>query len=339
MFTTPHAGCTFLQILSDFCRTYGLECSAFQNRQNPEDQDTEGVLLTIKMSILSQGMDAMRQLAESAVQRQGVEAQVRDWLYKNQPAQLERFNKLLDWAQFWTPALDNRKWHYSMAVRLKELKQITKEALVAEKLIDEPDHFLLLSLQDWAGYVENANAQALQSLYEIRKHEYEHNRRLEPLPFLGAPPKLKETQPSEGQDGNVEKEQVPHEPKTIYQGEGIAPGKVRGIAYKIDLSRETVLDDMGQLSSEHILICARDGFNAHWRRDWHALFMLVRGLVTVQGTQLHHATQIARECGVPFINLTVDALESLPDDQLIEIDGQAGTLTVLSSSTCSPNKE
>ena len=328
-----HAGCTFLQTLSEFCRTYGLERSSFENRQNPEDQDTEGVLLTIKMSMFSQGMDATRQLVESAARRQWVEAQVRDWLQKTQPAQLERFNKLLDWAQFWTPALDNRKWHYSMAVRLKELNQLTKEALVAEKLIDELDHFFLLSLEDWEGYIENPDAQVLRSLYEKRKHEYEHNRRLEPLRSLGMPPKLKETQPSEGQDREEEKVQDPHKPKMIYQGEGIAPGKVQGIAFKIDLSRETVLDDMGQLSSEHILICARDGFNAHWRRDWHALFMLVRGLVTVQGSQLHHATQIARECGVPFINLPGDALESLPDDRLIEIDGKAGTLTVLSSST------
>jgi phosphohistidine swiveling domain-containing protein len=326
-----HPDCTFLQTLSDFCRTYGLERSAFQNRQNPEDQDIEGVLLTIKMSMFSQGMDATIQLAESAARRQGVEAQVRDWLYENQPEQLERFNKLLDWAQFWTPALDNRKWHYSMAVRWKEINQLTKEALLAEGLIDALDHFLLFSLEDWASYVENPNAQSLRTLYEKRKHAYEHNRRLDPLPFLGAPPILKETLSSEGHDGEVEKVQISQESKMIYQGEGIAPGKAQGIAYKIDLSCETVLDDIGRLSSEHILICARDGFNAHWRRDWHALFMMVRGLVTVQGTQLHHATQIARECGVPFINLPEDALESLPDNQLIEIDGQAGTLSIVSS--------
>ena len=328
-----HAGCTFLQTLSDYCRTYGFECSAFQNRQNSEDQDTEGVLLTIKMSLFSQGKDAMSQLTKSAARRQGVEAQVRDWLHKNQPAQLERFNKLLDWAQFWTPALDNRRWHYSMSVRLKELNQFTKEALVAEKLIEELDYFFLLSQEDWDGYVKNPNLQALRSLYEKRKHEYENNRRLEPLPFLGLSPEQKEAKKLINQEKNVDIDVPAHKSKTIFQGEGIAPGKVRGIVYKIDLSRENVLDDMGQLSGKHILVCARDDFNAYWRRDWHALFMIVRGLVTVQGSQLHHAAQIARECGVPFINLPVDELESLPDDLLIEIDGQAGTLTVLSSSS------
>lgn len=328
-----HAGCTFLKTMSHFCKTYGLDRSAFLNQQNPGDQDAEGVLLTIKMSMFSQGKDATIQLAESAARRQVVEAQVRDWLYENEPDQLERFNKLLDWAQFWTPALDNRKWHYSMAVRLKELTRITKEALLSEGMIDTLDHIFIFSLEDWASYVVNPDAQSLRTLYEKRKHEYETNRRLEPLLFLGTPPKPEEAQASTVQVEEVEEEVPSRESKTIFQGEGIAPGRVRGIAYKMDLSRETILDEMGQLSSEHILICARDGFNAHWRRDWHAFFMMVRGLVTVQGSQLHHATQIARECGVPFINLPKDAFESLPNDQLIEIDGLAGTLTVFSSST------
>jgi phosphohistidine swiveling domain-containing protein len=101
------------------------------------------------------------------------------------------------------------------------------------------------------------------------------------------------------------------------------------MAYIIDLSSPDVLDDMDRLTAEHILICGRDALNAQWRRDWYALFMVVRGLVTVQGAQLHHATQIARECGTPFINLPEEELADLPDGTPIEIDGQAGTLVVL----------
>jgi phosphoenolpyruvate-protein kinase (PTS system EI component) len=72
------------------------------------------------------------------------------------------------------------------------------------------------------------------------------------------------------------------------------------------------------------------------RRDWYSLFMVVRGLVTVQGTQLHHVTQIARECGVPFINLPEERLENLPDGVFIEIDGQVGKLTILPLSDRNP---
>lgn len=86
---------------------------------------------------------------------------------------------------------------------------------------------------------------------------------------------------------------------------------------------------MDRMTNDHILICGRDEFNAQWRRDWYALFMIVRGLVTVQGAQLHHATQIARECGIPFLNLPDEELGNLPNGVPIEIDGQAGTLIVL----------
>jgi phosphoenolpyruvate-protein kinase (PTS system EI component) len=58
------------------------------------------------------------------------------------------------------------------------------------------------------------------------------------------------------------------------------------------------------------------------------LFMVVRGLITVQGAQLHHATQIARECGVPFVNLPADDYDSLPDKAHAELDGSAGTVTI-----------
>jgi len=45
------------------------------------------------------------------------------------------------------------------------------------------------------------------------------------------------------------------------------------------------MDYVDGLTGEHILVCAPDQFNAQWRRDWYSLFMLVRGLVTVQGAQ------------------------------------------------------
>lgn len=194
-------------------------------------------------------------------------------------------------------------------------------------MIDQLDHFLLLTPQEWAAYIEYPDVAALRLLYQERKHEYEHNRRLEPLPYLGRPPRPKESQPAQVQNGKSEMAQAPSAVKRIFQGVGIAPGKARGIAYKLDSLNN--LDYLDHLTDKHILMCGRHGFNEQWQRDWYSLFMVMRGLITVQGAQLHHATQIARECGVPFINLPGEALESLPDGLLIEIDGQVGTLIVL----------
>ncbi len=324
--SSNYSSCTFLRDFSVFCRTYGLELPSQDGKKNP-GLDLDGVLLLIKTSISGQAVDARNVLAEGALRRQAIEAQVRDWLRQNQPDQLDRFNKLLDWAQFWTPALDNRKWHLTMSIRLDELNHVTRQSLVAEGLIDQTDHFLLLTPQDWAAYAEHPDAEARRSIYQERKHDYECNRRLEPLSFLGRQPTPKVSQSPQTLAKEKETSQSAIGGKRVFQGEGIAPGKARGLSHiVVSLSSPDALE---HLSNDHILICGRDEFNEQWRRDWYSLFMIVRGLVTVEGAQLHHATQIARECGVPFINLPGEDIDNLSDGLMIEIDGQAGTLTVL----------
>lgn len=44
---------------------------------------------------------------------------------------------------------------------------------------------------------------------------------------------------------------------------------------------------------------------------------------------MQHATQIARECGIPFINLSEEAWENMPDQARISMDGEAGLVSVL----------
>ena len=247
------------------------------------------------------------------------------------PDQLDRFNRLLDWAQFWTPALDNRKWGGALSNRGVELRLRTGQALVTDKLIDKPEHFHLLTKKQWTTFTENTDTDVLAAQYRENLHEYEKNRRLMPLPYLGKAPKISRNIASRCEPGRTRlptPQRLNLRSQTLFQGEGIVPGKASGIAYKIKN-----LDDPGsvdRLSSEHILVCGRDGFNEQWRRDWYSLFMVARGLVTVQGAQLHHATQIARECGVPFINLPDINLDSLPDGIKIEIDGRTGTLIIVS---------
>ncbi len=336
---TQHPGCRFLRDFIAFCRTYGLEVPYPGVEKQHSVLDLDGLLLVIKTSLLHQADGAVSEniavardlLAAGARQRQATEAQVQAYLRDRRPDQLERFNKLLDWAQFWTPALDDRKWHCSLTTRGEELIRRTGEALVRENLIDHPEHFSLLTREQWASYVQHPDAEALRAQYRQNLHEYERNRRLEPLPYLGKPPKPAGAEEADASRAELATPMLPAKPvqndQTVFQGEGIAPGKARGVAYKV-----TSLDDpaaLDYLTNEHILICRRDGFNEQWRRDWYSMFLVVRGLVTVQGDQLHHATQIARECGVPFINLLDADFDRLPDRVEIEIDGRVGKMIVL----------
>lgn len=329
-----HPGCHFLSDLYCFCRDYGVEPPTLEGPR-PIGQDVDGILLVIKNSLLetpgdescAAAHDARRVLAASASRRRQVEEQVRSALSERCPDQIDRFNKLLGWAQFWVPALDNRKWHTTMTVSLRwgELKRHAGEQLAAEGLVDDSQHLQMLTLDEWADFVEHPDPAALRTFYYQRLHDYEHNRRLEPLPYLGKPPETSPKQPARPEPEPSHTE--PTQPKMVFQGEGISPGRVRGTARKI--ANMDALNYADLLTSEDILICGPASFSAEWRRDYYALFLVVRGMVAVQGAQLHHATQISRECGVPLINLPKDELDQLPEDVIIEIDGQAGTVTVL----------
>jgi pyruvate,water dikinase len=318
----------FLGQFRRFCRHYGLEIPRAGQGKSAPGLDIEGLLLVIKTGLLHpEGQRTVKDvLAASVQQRQAAAQQVRKDLLAQCPGQIERFDKLLDWAQFWTPALDNRKWHCAITLRLSELIARAGEALVAEGLLEHREHFKLLTPAEWAAYAQTGDAAVLRSQYQASRRVYERNRRLQPPAYLGYAPVTKDSE-----NPPASKKQVPISipAQAVFKGEPISGGQVRGIAYKVsNLESAEYLDD---LSAGQILICASDAFNAQWRRDWYSLFMVVGGLVTVRGSQLHHATQIARECGLPFINLPDANFSDLPDRVEVELDGKKGVLCVVAA--------
>lgn len=168
--------------------------------------------------------------------------------------------------------------------------------------------------------VANANdVRCCRALYVARNHEYETRRRLTSPPFLGKPP------------DSVVQEQYSDDPaqqvaveKGAFRGQGFSPGQAIGLSKKIEALNDPGL--LGSLTGEHILVCPKAGA---WRPDWLSLFMVVKGLITVRGVQLQHATQIARECGIPFVNLPAEAWDTIPDNVRIALDGEAGLVTIL----------
>ncbi|MHB0874630.1 MAG: PEP/pyruvate-binding domain-containing protein [Anaerolineae bacterium] len=328
---SEHPDCQFLKECAAFCDRFGLETLEVAAGKSRGSFDIEGLLLAIKASIPGCGRQAPSvrdALVEAAHRRRAAVEEVRAYLRLHRPDQLRRFDKLLDWAYVWVPALDDRKYHFAMTVRLRRLMRRTGEAMAAEGLLDDPQDLTLLPLEVLRAYVADPDAEAFRVQYRQCRQAYERNRRLRPLPYLGRAPGDEAPQSAGARSGD--QAATPQaEPTTggVFRGQAIAPGKARGVARKVaSLESHDYADG---LTGEDVLICPRDEYNAQWRRDWYSLFMVVRGLVTVQGAQLHHATQIARECGVPYVNLPDDDFDLLPDGVEVELDGSAGTLTVM----------
>ena len=64
--------------------------------------------------------------------------------------------------------------------------------------------------------------------------------------------------------------------------------------------------------------------------SWTPLFVAAAGVVVDVGATLSHAMIVSRELGIPCVPSAMDATTRIPDGAMIEVDGTAGTVTVLS---------
>ena len=63
--------------------------------------------------------------------------------------------------------------------------------------------------------------------------------------------------------------------------------------------------------------------------SWTPLFVPVEAVVVDVGGQMSHAIIVSRELGLPCVVSATDATKRIPEGALIEVDGAAGTITVL----------
>ena len=62
---------------------------------------------------------------------------------------------------------------------------------------------------------------------------------------------------------------------------------------------------------------------------WTPLFVPAAAVVVDVGAQITHAVIVSRELGIPCVVSVTDATRKLTDGALIEVDGAAGTVTVI----------
>jgi len=309
----------FLKDYIAFCWQFGVCPPHLSKPWSLWSQDPAPILFVIKTALLGQAQDATEVLEKGIAERKAQEAILRQKAAQCDPALQRRLDRILAWAYFWTPVLDDRSWHYVISTRLVDLLRQTGNALVEEGLLDTITDILLLTVEDLVEIAKVDDVRCCRELYLTRKREYKSRRRLTPPPFLGTPP----DSVLEEQQRDDPAQQVAVEKGTLH-GEGFSPGQAIGLSKKLEALNDPAL--LASLTGEHILVCPKAG---EWRPDWLSLFMVVKGVITVRGVQLQHATQIARECGIPFVNLPEEAWDNIPDNVRLAMDGEAGLVTIL----------
>ncbi|HET9078423.1 MAG TPA: PEP-utilizing enzyme [Acidimicrobiales bacterium] len=97
------------------------------------------------------------------------------------------------------------------------------------------------------------------------------------------------------------------------------PGKVTGRARVI-----MEVGDPGELEPGEILVAPVTD------PGWASLFMAAAGVVVEVGGQISHAIIVSRELGLPCVVSATGACRAIPNGAVVEVDGDNGTVTVVS---------
>jgi pyruvate,water dikinase len=62
---------------------------------------------------------------------------------------------------------------------------------------------------------------------------------------------------------------------------------------------------------------------------WTPLFVPAAAVVVDVGAQISHAVIVSRELGIPCVVSVTGATRRIPDGALVEVDGDAGTVTMV----------
>lgn len=103
------------------------------------------------------------------------------------------------------------------------------------------------------------------------------------------------------------------------RGMPASPGRYTGPARVV-----TAIAEFGKVRPGDVLVCPET------TAQWAVLFPGIGAVVTDRGGLLSHPAIIAREYGVPAVVSTGNATAALHDGELVEVDGAAGTVRIVS---------
>ncbi len=177
--------------------------------------------------------------------------------------------------------------------------------------------------------LQNGRDVPLKRLVQERKTEMEQFSHVTPPPMLGTAPAFEMT------DGGSMV-------RAMFKGE-MSPAntsnsemnKVKGLAGSAGVARGTArvihsLAEAGKLQPGDVLVAIST------EPPWTPLFATASAIVTDSGGVLSHSAVVAREYRIPAVVGTGNATTTFQDGQLIEVDGNAGTVRVVVEEVVSP---
>ncbi len=163
---------------------------------------------------------------------------------------------------------------------------------------------------------------SMKRLIQERKTEMEHFSQVTPPPMLGTAPAFEMTD-----GGSMVRAMFKGEMSPAPTGNS-EMNKVKGLPGSAGVTRGTAkvihsLAEAGKLQPGDVLVAIAT------EPPWTPLFATASAIVTDSGGVLSHSAVVAREYRIPAVVGTGNATTTFKDGQLLEVDGNAGTVRVV----------
>jgi rifampicin phosphotransferase len=272
---------------------------------NPVPADDPIPLLeTLRFFVNGKGVDPYGRQRRFATRREQATAIV---LARLDPVRAKAFRRLLGWAQRNAPIREDALADVGLAwpQARRMLREIGRR-LQSAGVISEPDDVFWLHRSE----IDEALG-SLADQVEQRRKVWRGQRRATPpqmLPKGGLNEMWRRWLPaaSEEQTGDLIKGIAGS------MGTVTAPARVLGGP-----------QDFGQMQPGDVLVASIT------TPAWTSLFAMASGVVTDIGGPLSHSSIVAREYGIPAVLGTAVATRRIHSGQMIKVDGDAGTVTLL----------
>lgn len=222
----------------------------------------------------------------------------------------ELFKTLVNWILRFLVFRDNLRYASDISVYAAKKGFLEMGSrLVARGLVKEKDDFYFLGRDELLELFEGrANTTLAQAKIAGRKRDFLRYRSGEAfLPdFL---------QNNNGADFSVD---LSTSEDGIFRGSGTSRGIYTGRAKVI-----RNIGDIGRVEQDDILVTHSTD------PGWTSVFLVIGGIVLETGGMLAHGSSLAREYGLPAVQLE-NAMDLIPDGAIINVDGNTGAISIAS---------
>jgi phosphohistidine swiveling domain-containing protein len=285
-------------------------------------EDPTPVIKTLKDHVRQPDRELEAELAAQAAAREQYVAAARDGLRTQSPQVVQRFEFLLGAAQKAIVLTeDHSHWiDFRCMYHLHRISLELGRRMAAASVVDRPDDVFLLTvdeLRDTALSLPRVNRRAQIA---ARRAEMDYFRSADVPRVLGTPPSV--DPPTDPVNRALVKFFGAPPPllddAAVIHGNRGSPGRATGPARVI-----RSLAGAGKLQPRDVLVVETSA------PPWTPLFATAVAVVSDTGGILSHCAVVAREYGIPAVVGTGNATALLQDGQLIEVDGDAGTVRVV----------